>query len=123
MASTTKDPVLVVLQLSGANDYLNCVVPYTNGNLLRQPAQCANQAGRGDPAGRHFGVPSQHGADEAVLGRGEFGHHPWDRFRELSHGPTSGPWTSGIPASLTKSGRKAGWVERCGTWTRATRTW
>ena len=31
MASTTKDPVLVVLQLSGANDYLNCVVPYTNG--------------------------------------------------------------------------------------------
>ena len=31
MASTTKDPVLVVLQLSGANDYLNCLVPYTNG--------------------------------------------------------------------------------------------
>ena len=30
MASTSKDPVLVVLQLTGANDYLNCVVPYTN---------------------------------------------------------------------------------------------
>ncbi len=28
MASTKKDPVLVVLQLSGANDYLNCVIPY-----------------------------------------------------------------------------------------------
>ena len=30
MASTKKDPVLVVLQLSGANDYLNTVVPFTN---------------------------------------------------------------------------------------------
>ena len=30
MSTTQKDPVLVVLQLSGANDYLNCVVPYTN---------------------------------------------------------------------------------------------
>ena len=31
MTTSKKDPVLVVLQLSGANDYLNCVVPYTNG--------------------------------------------------------------------------------------------
>ena len=30
MASTKKDPVLVVLQLTGANDYLNTIVPYTN---------------------------------------------------------------------------------------------
>ena len=30
MASTNKDPVLVILQLTGANDYLNTVVPYTN---------------------------------------------------------------------------------------------
>jgi uncharacterized protein (DUF1501 family) len=30
MASTTKDPVLVVLQLTGGNDYLNTVIPYTN---------------------------------------------------------------------------------------------
>ena len=25
-----KDPVLVVLQLSGGNDYMNTVVPYSN---------------------------------------------------------------------------------------------
>ena len=31
MATTKKDPVLVVLQLTGANDYLNTIVPYTNG--------------------------------------------------------------------------------------------
>ncbi len=30
MASTKKDPVLVVLELTGANDYLNTIVPYTN---------------------------------------------------------------------------------------------
>lgn len=30
MATTRKDPVLVVLQLTGANDYLNTIIPYTN---------------------------------------------------------------------------------------------
>ena len=30
MSSTKKDPVLVVLQLTGANDYLNTIIPYTN---------------------------------------------------------------------------------------------
>jgi len=30
MASTHKDPVLVVLELTGANDYLNTIVPYSN---------------------------------------------------------------------------------------------
>jgi uncharacterized protein (DUF1501 family) len=30
MASTEKAPVVVVLQLTGANDYLNTVIPYTN---------------------------------------------------------------------------------------------
>jgi uncharacterized protein (DUF1501 family) len=30
MAATPKDPVLVVLQLSGGNDYLNTVIPYNN---------------------------------------------------------------------------------------------
>jgi uncharacterized protein (DUF1501 family) len=30
MASTSADPVVVVLQLTGANDYLNTVIPYTN---------------------------------------------------------------------------------------------
>ena len=27
MATTKKDPVLVILQLTGANDYLNTIVP------------------------------------------------------------------------------------------------
>jgi len=31
MASTKKDPVLVVLQLTGGNDYFNTVIPYNDG--------------------------------------------------------------------------------------------
>ena len=30
MTTTKKDPVLVVVQLTGANDYMNTVIPYTN---------------------------------------------------------------------------------------------
>ena len=30
MTTTKKDPVLVILQMSGANDYLSTVIPYTN---------------------------------------------------------------------------------------------
>ena len=30
MTTSTKDPVLVVIQLSGANDYMNTVIPYTD---------------------------------------------------------------------------------------------
>ena len=29
--ASKKDPVIVVLQLSGGNDYLNTVIPYTDG--------------------------------------------------------------------------------------------
>ena len=32
MASTKKDPVVVILQLTGANDYVNTIIPYTNGH-------------------------------------------------------------------------------------------
>ena len=34
MATKTKDPVLVVLQLTGGNDYLNTVIPYTDPNYF-----------------------------------------------------------------------------------------
>ena len=34
MTSTTKDPVLVVLQLSGGNDYFNTVIPYTDPRYM-----------------------------------------------------------------------------------------
>ena len=33
MASTNKEPVLVILQLTGANDYLNTIVPVSYTHL------------------------------------------------------------------------------------------
>ena len=30
MTSNIKDPILVVLQLTGGNDYLNTIIPYSN---------------------------------------------------------------------------------------------
>jgi len=35
-----KDPVLVVLQLSGGNDYMNTVIPYAQFAVLGQPPNC-----------------------------------------------------------------------------------
>ena len=46
MANTNKPPVLVVLQLTGGNDYFNTVIPYTDGNYYDSP-----------PLARHFGEP------------------------------------------------------------------
>ena len=31
MSTTKKDPVLVVVQLSGGNDFMNTLIPYTAG--------------------------------------------------------------------------------------------
>jgi len=38
MAATQKDPVLVTVQLSGGNDYLNTVIPF-NDPLYRDNGQ------------------------------------------------------------------------------------
>src|SRR6202040_3258546 len=58
MASTQKDPVLVVVQLTGGNDYLNTVVPYNNP-LYRDNRKALsigdNQILRLD---KDYGVPS-----------------------------------------------------------------
>ena len=50
MTATRKDPVLVVLQLSGGNDYMNTVVPfadphyYDNRPLLQLAEDAAPEA-------------------------------------------------------------------------------
>ena len=109
MTSVHRDPVLIVVQLTGGNDYMNTVVPYA------------------DPLYRHnrstVGV-----AEEDVLPiDGQYGFNPvlaplkelYDDGRvaviNASAIPTptvltSGPWTSGTPASRNGSPPRAGWA-------------
>jgi uncharacterized protein (DUF1501 family) len=53
MTSHHKDPVLVVLQLTGGNDYLNTVIPYTN------PLYRDNRPTVGVPQGKEIPLDAQ----------------------------------------------------------------
>ena len=64
----TNDPCVVVLQLTGGNDYLNTTIPYNNP-LYRENRSAVGIADNNmihlDKRLRH---PELHGADEGVLG-------------------------------------------------------
>jgi len=56
--TTQKDPVIVVLQLTGGNDYLNTVIPYNNPLLPRQPeGQSGSPTTRSCTSTRQYGIP------------------------------------------------------------------
>ena len=55
MAATQKDPVLVVLQLTGGNDYLNSVIPYNN------PLYQDNRKAVGIPESQIVAIDNNHG--------------------------------------------------------------
>ena len=42
MTDSTKDPVIVVLQLSGGNDYMNTVVPHSTSQYRDIPITMRN---------------------------------------------------------------------------------
>jgi uncharacterized protein (DUF1501 family) len=60
MAATKKDPVLVVLQLSGGNDYLNTVIPYNN------PLYRDNRPAVGIPDDQILHIDSNYGFHPAM---------------------------------------------------------
>ena len=66
--TTQKDPVIVVLQLTGGNDYLNTMIPYNNP-LYRDNRKAV---GISDNQIMHLDAPvwhpALHGAVEAILG-------------------------------------------------------
>jgi uncharacterized protein (DUF1501 family) len=77
MAAAQKDPVLVVLQLSGGNDYLNTVIPYNN-SLYRD-----NRPAVGIPDDQILHIDNNHGFHPAMAPLKKF----WDEGKlAIMHG-------------------------------------
>ncbi len=60
MTTTTKDPILVVIQLTGGNDYLNTVIPYNDGRYHD------NRPTVGIPADRALPIDDTYGFNPAL---------------------------------------------------------
>ena len=67
MTSTKKDPVLVVLQLSGGNDGINTVIPYGDPHYADHRPAVRVPGRPGIEAQRPRGPEPQHGPNEAAL--------------------------------------------------------
>jgi uncharacterized protein (DUF1501 family) len=77
MAAAQKDPVLVVLQLSGGNDYLNTVIPHNN------PLYRDNRPAVGIPDDQILHIDNNHGFHPAMAPLKKF----WDEGRlAVMHG-------------------------------------
>ncbi len=55
MPTTSKDPILVVIQLTGGNDYLNTVIPYGDGRYHDNRPTVGIPADQALPIDDHFG--------------------------------------------------------------------
>ncbi len=108
MATNKKDPVLVVLQLSGGNDYLNTVIPYTDGLYydnrkavaLTENQVLAIDGGVGlNPAMRPLKDMYDHGKMAVIHGIG-YPDSPRSHFRSMDIWHTCEPETLGTQGWL-----------------------
>ena len=113
MASTTKDPVLVVLQLTGGNDYLNTVIPYNN------PLYYDNRPAVGIPEDQVIPIDDQVGfhpsmgpmkpiydrGDMAIIHGVGYPKSPRSHFRSMDIWHTCEPDTLGTEGWLGRATR------------------
>ena len=77
MAGSAKAPVLVVLQLSGGNDFMNTVVPYTNGHYYDSRKTLVVREDEALPINDQLGYHPQAAEIKAMYDAGdEFGYYP-----------------------------------------------
>ena len=113
MTSTKKDPVLVVLQLTGGNDYLNTVIPYTN------PLYRDNRPAVGVPEDRILPLDGQVGfhpemaplktlydkGDMAIIHGVGYANSPRSHFRSMDIWHTCEPDKLGTEGWLGRAAR------------------
>ena len=114
MTTAKKDPVLVVLQLTGGNDYLNTVIPYAN------PLYRDNRPAIGVPEDRIIPVDDQIGfhpsmgpiksmyddGDVAIIHGVGYANSPRSHFRSMDIWHTCEPDTLGTEGWLGRATRE-----------------
>ncbi|HJN87781.1 MAG: DUF1501 domain-containing protein [Dehalococcoidia bacterium] len=114
MTSTKKDPVLVVLQLTGGNDYLNTVIPYAN------PLYRDNRPAVGVPEDRilplddHVGFHPEMAPIKTLYDRGDvaiihgvgYANSPRSHFRSMDIWHTCEPNKLGTEGWLGRAARE-----------------
>ena len=110
MATTAKAPVLVVLQLSGGNDYMNTVMPYKDPLYWDYRPRVAHPRRPDTPPGQRCRLCTPAwGPYATCTTRGRWRSSMGWAIRTRC-APTSARWTSGIPVSRTKRAPRAGWA-------------
>lgn len=110
MTTTPKDPVLVVLQMTGGNDYLNTVVPYANGIYYDYRPTVGVPEEDVIPIDSSVGLHPQLGAFKDEYDRGKlaiihgvgYANSPRSHFRSMDIWHTCEPDTLGTEGWLGK---------------------
>ena len=108
MTSSNKDPILVVLQLSGGNDYLNTVIPYSNPLYRDNRPVVGVPEGQELPLDDKVALHPQMGPMKAIYEQGNlaiihgvgYANSPRSHFRSMDIWHTCEPDTLGTEGWL-----------------------
>ena len=113
MTSSQKDPVLVVLQLSGGNDYLNTVIPYNNPLYRDNRPVVGIPEGKELPLDDKVALHPQMGPMKSIYEQGNmaiihgvgYANSPRSHFRSMDIWHTCEPETLGTEGWLGRATR------------------
>ena len=97
--SKKKDPVLVVVQLSGGNDFMNTVIPFQNGHYYDARPLVHVARGRVAAVHRHPRLPPGRRPPARYVPRPATSRSSRASATRTPAARTSARWTSGTPAS------------------------